>query len=148
MKKIFSLCLLCLMTLMAIAQSSENEGQQSAVKHRLRIKILPAGAVTTYVTIYQETGGYDRFGRLNYEKYATDTLDVIETMVAPGIRINISPYLQGYKTKSWTANDAPLNINYFYDQSFDYMMPEQDVELVGLFEYDSQAPTFQPGAGG
>ena len=53
MKKIFSLCLLCLMTLMAIAQSSENEGQQSAVKHRLRIKILPAGAVTTYVTIYQ-----------------------------------------------------------------------------------------------
>ena len=148
MKKIFSLCLLCLMTLMAIAQSSENEGQQSAVKHRLRIKILPAGAVTTYVTIYQETGGYDRFGRLNYEKYATDTLDVIETMVAPGVKINIGPYLQGYKTKGWTANGVPLNINYSYDQSFDYMMPEQDVELVGLFEYDSQAPTFQPGAGG
>ena len=136
------------MTLMAIAQSSENEGQQSAVKHRLRIKILPAGAVTTYVTIYQETGGYDRYGSPNYEKYATDTLDVIETMVAPGVKINISPYLQVYKTKSWTANDVPLNINYSYGQSFDYMMPEQDVELVGLFEYDSQAPNFQPGTGG
>ena len=148
MKKIFSLCLLCLMTLMAIAQSSENEGQQSAVKHRLRIKVLPAGAVRTNITIYQETGGYDRYGRPNYEMYATDTLDVIETMVTPGVKIDISPYLQGYKTKSWTANGLPLNIVFSYNQSFSYTMPEQDVELVGLFEYDSQAPTFQPGTGG
>jgi hypothetical protein len=118
---------MALLTLAAMAQSAET--------HLLRVKMLPEGAIS--VNFY-----------LNGSRYENKTDPVIEAQVPTGYKLSIyhSGQYGSYVLKQVTENgqivDVETSGNYFY-----YTMPDKDVELVGLFEFDPKAPTYQPGAG-
>ena len=136
MKKIFSIFILSLLCVMAVS---------AADSHRIRIRTLPEGAVTFYV---RYDGDVDDRGWTCY-RYCSDTLAVVEDVAEPGQKIRISlSSTTGYVLKRWTENGAPLvNGKVDFYNNLDYVMPDEDVELVAVYDYDPGAPTFQPGAG-
>lgn len=136
MKKIFSIILVSLVcTLSAFADGP----------HRLRIKVLPEGAIT--YTVRYEGEVNDR--GWSVDRFKSDTLAVYEGVAEPGQKIYISIYSStGYAFKQWLENGLPLShgsVNYY--KGVDFTMPDKDVELVGMFEFNPDAPTYQPGAG-
>ena len=133
MKKLFSILLVSL--LCALTASAEGP-------HRIRVKVLPEGAVK--FTIHYQ-GDVDERGR-SVDRFSSDTLAVFEDVAEPGTRIEIycNPPT-GYVKKSWTQNGLPIETGSY--STFYYTMPDEDVELVGMYEYDPGAPTYQPGAG-
>lgn len=133
MKKLFSILLVSL--LCALTASAEGP-------HRIRIKVLPEGAVK-FTVRYQ--GDVDERGR-SVDRFSSDTLAVFEDVAEPGTRIEIycNPPT-GYVKKSWMQNGLPIETGSY--STFYYTMPDEDVELVGMYEYDPGAPTYQPGAG-
>ena len=133
MKKLFSILLVSL--LCALTASAEGP-------HRIRIKVLPEGAVK-FTVRYQ--GDVDERGR-SVDRFSSDTLAVFEDVAEPGTRIYIyCSHPTGYVKKSWMQNGLPIETGSY--SSIDYIMPDEDVELVGMYEYDPGAPTYQPGAG-
>ena len=142
MKKLFSILFVLLLGTF-IAHAADT--------HRIRIKVLPEDALTFYV---RYDGDVDNRGSYA-DRYCSDTLRVFEDVAKPGqeieIRVDISD--SGYKQKQWTENGLPMSHgkSNTYDWSryvtVSFTMPDEDVELVGIFEYAPDAPTYQPGSG-
>ena len=122
MKRLFNIFLMALLTLAAMAQSAET--------HLLRVKMLPEGAIS--VNFY-----------LTGSRYENKTDPVIEAQVPTGYKLSIyhSGQYGSYVLKQVTENgqivDVETSGNHFY-----YTMPDKDVELVGLFEFDPNSPTY------
>ena len=146
MKKIFNILLLCLLTLTAAAQDAPTQTR------RLRVQSLPQGAVTTELRYQIEKQG--EYGTTwDYYRCSTDTLDVIDVQMPVGQMFQIyTSASRGYVAKGWTVNGLPYDVKsrgqYVSDTetNFYYVMPDEDIQLVGRFEYDPDAPDFQPGA--
>ena len=142
MKKLFSILFVLLLGTF-IAHAADT--------HRIRIKVLPEDALTFYV---RYDGDVDNRGSYA-DRYCSDTLRVFEDVAKPGqeieIRVDISD--SGYKQKQWTENGLPMSHgkSNTYDWSryvtVSFTMPDEDVELVGIFEYAPDAPTYQPATG-
>ena len=129
MKRLFNIFLMALLTLTALAQEAET--------HRLRVKMLPEGAFSVNFTI-------------NGQKYDNSTDPVIEAQVPTGQRVNIyysanHGNYSAYVLKQLTENGQIMDVE--TSSPIYYTMPDKDVEIVGFFEYDPKAPTYQPGGG-
>lgn len=137
MKKLINICLLCLLTVVAAAQTDDR-------RYQLTVKTLPAGVITVDGYFYPPSGW-------SYERITGDDNGQAMCQVPAGGKISITfrDRIGGYQLKSATANGLPVSTSSYNSQFHvdNYIMPEQDVEMVVLFEYDPGAPDFQPGAG-
>ena len=140
MKRLFNIFLASL--LCALTASA-------AGPHRIRVKALPEGAITVYVHF---DGDVNERG-WSVDRYCSDTLAVFEDFAEPGTQIHIRPSCPtGYVLKQWTENGIPWTYpghpDWFkYYNDVYYTMPDEDVEIIGIFEYNPEAPTYQPATG-
>lgn len=138
MKRLFNIFLMALLSLTAMAQDTETR--------HLRVKVLPKGAFPTmYLTYYD----YDNSKRV---EIAQTDISLIEAEMPVGKEFDIVvPSTNGYVLKQWTENGQLYDMKYTYNASnnmfYKYKMPDKDVELVALYEYNLDPPTYQPGAG-
>ena len=151
MKKLFNIFLLCLLAATtALAQNTNT--------HTLRLKVKPDRAFSVTLLCYETAesnwSGFisPQIARVESGKNAL-TIDLeAQVPAGGGVRIQVtsttSPYEPfQYRLVSWKANGEEVELtnrpgnNYFNAY---WVMPDEDVELVGLFEYD---PTGTPGSG-
>ena len=137
MKKLINICLLCLLTIVAAAQTDDR-------RYQLTVKTLPVGVITVDGYFYPPSGW-------SWERITGDDNGQAVSQVPAGGKISLTfrDRIGGYQLKSATANGLPVSTSSYNSQNSidNYIMPEQDVEMVVLFEYDPGAPDFQPGAG-
>ncbi|MBO4812247.1 MAG: chitobiase/beta-hexosaminidase C-terminal domain-containing protein [Prevotella sp.] len=133
MKKLFNICLLCLLAIAAAAQTT----------HQLKVTWQPLGSITMYAHFTNSQG--------EYMSYSSEKLDAFDMLVPAGQKVSLSGYGQGFVLKEVTANGQSATIETTSDYGnyyFEYDMPDSDVELAFIFEYDPAAPDFQPGDSG
>ena len=140
MKRIINIFLLCLLVATTAAA-------QSTQTRRFRAKLVPAKVLYMYVECYQPgelNNGY--FSGDRYLTLQSDTVDIdLQLPAGAGISMNISALnyadsRNNYKLVGWTANGEPTTLYFDGYSSYKFVMPDQDVELVGTFEYDPGAP--------
>ena len=144
MKKFISICLLCLIALSVTAQTTATR--------RLRVKTKPEGK---FITKAYWSKRDEVTGRWVDHGQRSDTID-IDLQVPVGQRFYISVGtdtdvrdLPNYYKGSWTINGdtQPAKFTNGY-LSFEYTMPDYDVDIEGYFEYDPTPPAAeQPGYG-
>ncbi len=133
MKKLFNICLLGLLAIAAAAQTT----------HQLKVTWQPLGSIDMYAH-YTDSQG-------QYSSYSSEKLDAFEMQVPAGQNVSFSGHGQGFVLKEVTANGQSATIettNEYGTYYFQYEMPSADVELAFIFEYDPDAPDFQPGDSG
>ena len=157
MKKLFSICLLCLMALVASAQADNTNTR------RFRLKTLPPDQLISNVYYYVvdsvTPSGYAIQKQITY---SSDTCD-IDFQAPVGMEITIGLKHDNvnwayhsdvakdiFKLVDWRENgEVTANVvNSKRNHSYKYVMPDYDVELVGTFEYTPAPPTDQPGTNG
>ena len=136
MKKSVSICLVCLLSLTAVAQVKTTR--------RLRVEVLPKEMVTTTVSFSYYIGGTS-YGY----SCQSDTVDVIDCQVPVGQEVNISviPYSGTWTAKNWMANGLPADLYSTDSKYYTYTMPDENVYLTALFEYSPSMPNYHPGLG-
>ena len=140
MKKLFNIFLLCLLTLTATAQSPKT--------HRLSVETLPEGVVSVTVSFFADIVDDGGVTSSTQFFYCTDTLNNMQVPVGVPVVFYISYRSYDFALKEWTLNGLPYT---FENQTptasyLSFTMPDEDVKLRGFFEYDPEAPGYQPGA--
>lgn len=140
MKKLFNIFLLCLLTLTSTAQSPKT--------HRLSVETLPEGVVSVTVNFFADIVDDGGVTSSTQFYYCTDTLNNVQVPVGAPVEFYISYRSYDFALKEWTLNGLPYT---FENQTpkasyLSFTMPDEDVKLRGFFEYDPEAPGYQPGA--
>ena len=140
MRKLFNICVLSLLASIAAAQSTAT--------HQLKVTWQPLGSIFMQA-YYTDSNG-------KYQQYNSEALDAFDMQVSAGQNVSFSGHGQGFVLKQVTANGQAIDFEtsessydtYYGTYYFTYTMPDADVELVFSFEYDPDAPDFQPGDSG
>ena len=133
MKKLFNICLLGLLAIAAAAQTT----------HQLKVTWQPLGSITMLADYTNSQG--------EHMSYSSEKLDAFDMQVPAGQNVSFSGHGQGFVLKEVMANGQSATIETTNDYGtyyFQYEMPSADVELAFIFEYDPDAPDFQPGDSG
>ena len=140
MRKLFNICVLSLLASIAAAQSTAT--------HQLKVTWQPLGSIFMQA-YYTDSNG-------KYQQYNSEALDAFDMQVSAGQIVSFSGHGKGFVLKQVTANGQATDFEtsessydtYYGTYYFTYTMPDADVELVFTFEYDPDAPDFQPGDSG
>ena len=150
MKKLFHIFLLCLLAMTATAQNTETR--------RLRVKVTPDKALAA--TVSYMTQITDEMGNVTTTETAgacSDTTD-IDLQVPVGTEFTIyvntvySSSIEKYKLVGWTVNGSATTLRQRDEWSaytYELVMPDKDIDIVGTFEYAPLPDTDQhPALGG
>ena len=136
MRKLFNICVLSLLASIAAAQSTAT--------HQLKVTWQPLGSIFMQA-YYTDSNG-------KYQQYNSEALDAFDMQVSAGQIVSFSGHGKGFVLKQVTANGQATDFetpeSSYGTYYFTYTMPDADVELVFTFEYDPDAPDFQPGDSG
>ena len=111
MKRILSIFTLCASLLVLLAQASWAQDSDSGATHKLTTSVSPANA------------GYTNIGTQEFA-------------VGSSVYVYTYSYNSSYTFKHWTVNGEVVSAS----SSFDYTMPDADVELVAVYKYDPSSP--------
>ena len=155
MKKLFSICLMCLMALAAQAQDTPTR--------RLQVKTLPDSVFVFWVSYSVRTMSPDGYYISQTYGWRSDTIAIdLQIPVGTEVSINVNNTAVNYAYHGSTMGDYQLvdwkengevteSVRLGSNSStsyFKYVMPDYDVELVGTFEYNPAPPKDQPGQNG
>ncbi len=139
MKKLLTICLMCLMTLTAMAEGTET--------HRFRVRVTPNNFRINFRAYSPETefnNMYSIFSGTPVVRLNSDTIDIdLQLPVGAGIELSLMAYTNkydDYKLIGWKDQGQTVELKNNSSSTYYWRMPDHDVDLVGTFEYAPSLP--------